>query len=696
MSVKNQGVLAVIIAHNEIEYVKLSVQILLNDLKDTGSEILVIDNYSNDGLGEWLMQQAQVSYVISDEKMEGFGQVLEVVRDQFLGDRDLLLSRANYFFTPGSIACMVAALHSREHIAAVGPIGNLLPGEQNCFPGNTYAEAVSFQSKREEEIFETAYLDMDVMLIKGSTVKELEIGYAIPQAVLRGYMKNVLKQGFHFAVAKQAVCFAVRATDDETYRPLDPELYKREKVHQLLYSFGDITYKGVHLYKYLEPDILVGINNHNKLQNTKRNIGILMWNSDDIQLSTDEEAERTRVMIENLPKKDVLFVSLLLRRMYQDECIHTAMETFISSLNEEQYLDIEYVIDLVSDSQQNIPTKNRYPVQKSTIPKLFGTEEVDKQELLEFLWLHFIQPLELTLNIKFEEDILAHCLMKASYLLKERIGYMKFYQKVIEQVEPKVIIYSHGQDMSLTYLRDTALELGIPTLEIDHGVGTVDTYHKHLVYADYLIVYSEIVAAKCRELGNDKVLGIGKPGVYDNITKPEYPYPTIVISFISSLENEIFDYAKNLAKRLDKEKYLIVYKAHSAELWKDEEMQQVEEELGNFKFMSGVLDIRDIVNLSDIVVGIRSSGIFDAMPNSMVKIIAIKDKAQNFSEAKPNEILQEVLNHDEVIMADDEEQLYQEVLNYQRGIRYRNKINSFWPSDAGERFRKLVESYLSL
>lgn len=695
MSVKNQNVLAVIIAHNEIEFVKVSIKILLDDLKDTDSEVLVVDNYSSDGLGEWLSQQNKVSYIICDEQMEGFGQVLEVVRDQFLGERDLLLLRANYFVTPGSIVCMEAALHSEENIAAVGPSGNLLPGEQKCFPGNTYTEAMDFQNKLEKEIIETAYLDMDVMLLKGGTVKELEIGYTIPQAVLRGYMKNVLKQGLHFAVAKQAVCFAVRKTDDEPYRLLEPELYKREKLHQLLYSFGDITYKGVHLYKYLEPDILVGINNHNKLQNTKRNVGILMWNSDDVLLSTDEEAERTRVVIENLPEKDVMFVSLLLRRMYQGECIHTAMETFISSLDEEQYLDIEYVFDLANDSQQNIPTKNRYPILKSTIPKLYGTEEVDKQELLEFLWANFIQPLELTLNIKFEEDILAHCLLKASYLLKERMGFMAFYRKLIQQVNPKVIIYSHGQDMSLTYLRDTALELGIPTLEIDHGVGTVDTYHKHLVYADYLIVYSEIVAVKCRELGNDRVLGIGKPGVYEQVAKPEYPYPTIVISFISSLENEIFDYATNLAKRLDKQKYLVVYKAHSAELWKNEEMQSIEEELENFKFMSGVLDIRDIVNLSDVVIGIRSSGIFDAMPHSMVKIIAIKDKAQNYSEAKPNEILQEVVNNGDIIMVEDEEQLYQEVLNYQRGIRYRDQINSLWPSDASERFRKLVESYVS-
>ena len=168
-----------------------------------------------------------------------------------------------------------------------------------------------------------------------------------------------------------------------------------------------------------------------------------------------------------------------------------------------------------------------------------------------------------------------------------------------------------------------------------------------------------------------------------------------MISFISSLENEIFDYAKNLAKRLDKEKYLIVYKAHSAELWKDEEMQQVEEELGNFKFMSGVLDIRDIVNLSDIVVGIRSSGIFDALPNYMVKIVTVRDKAENYSELKLTDTLQEVVDNGDIIMVEDEEQLYQEILNYQRGIRYRNPVNSFWPSDAGERFRKLVESYLA-
>ena len=161
------------------------------------------------------------------------------------------------------------------------------------------------------------------------------------------------------------------------------------------------------------------------------------------------------------------------------------------------------------------------------------------------------------------------------------------------------------------------------------------------MYADYLIVYSNIVAKKCRELGNDKVIGIGKPGAYAGIPEPQYKYPTIVISFISSLENEIFTYAKNLAARLDRSKYLVVYKMHSAELWSEKEKRRIEE-TENIQFIDGSLDIRELVGMSDIVVGIRSSGIFDALPFSMVKVIAFKDKADNFSEARPNEIIQEV------------------------------------------------------
>ena len=595
------AILAVMVVHNELDFVKLNTQILLDELKDTGSEIVVVDNYSDDGLQEWLVGQERVSYIICDEKIEGYGSILQVVRDQFANGRDILLLWANYFFTPGSIGLMSEALHGDKEIAAVGPVGNHFPGEQRSITGTTYEEAISIQRGLEQRSVKMAYIDMDVMLIKGSTAAALEDRVEIPQAVMRNYMKSVLRQGLCFVVEKSAICFALCDTVDEIYRAFDPYLYKQEKLHHLLYSFGDLQYKGIHLYKYLEPDILVGINDHNKLQNTKRNIGILMWNEDEVALSTDEEAERTRERIEQLPQKEVLFVTLPIRREYHGSLVHTAIETFIAALNEDKYLDLEYVI---SDNLTNIPTKNWWPIIQTTIPKIYGIQSVDRKELLQFLLYNYIIPLEKTLDIKFSEDILGRCLIKATYIMKERKAYLEFYRILIEKVAPKVIIYSHGQGRTLTYLRDIAMEYGIPTLEIDHGVGTVDTYHKHLVYADYLIVYSDIVARKCKELGNDKVIGIGKPGVYSCVPEPEYKYPTIIISFISSLENEIFTYAKNLAARLDRSKYLVIYKAHSAEFWTEEEMRRIDE-TENIQCMDGSLDIRDLVALSDIVVGIK-------------------------------------------------------------------------------------------
>lgn len=691
----SQGILLVMIAHNELDKVKINTKILREELKEINGEIIVVDNCSEDGLKEWLITEKNISYIIYDEKMMGYGKILGDIRREFGVERDILVLRANYFFTPGSIARMKSILDSNEDIAAVGPVSNIFPGEQKCCGINTYEEALGFQKElATEEFVKTVYIDMDVMLIKASTFACLQEDIDIPQAVMREYMKSVLEKKYAFAVCKGAVCFAVGATNDEPYSSFEPHIYKREKLHQLLYSFGDVTYQGVHLYKYIEPDILVGINNQNRLQKTEKNIGILMWNTDEIRMSTEEEAKTAKETIDNLPEKDVLFFTLPMRRVYQGKRIHTAIETFIASIDPEKYIDIELVPDIVDEYFESVPTKNIYPLQVSAISKLYGVEEVDRQELLEFLWVNFVHPLETILDIKIDDNVLLCCLNKAVVILKKREAYIKAYKAIIEKVKPKVIIYSHGQDMQLTYLRDTTLELGIPTLEIDHGVGTVDTYHKHLVYGDYLVVYSDIVAEKCRILGNDRVLGIGKPGAYDNINKEHSEYALKVITFVSSLECELWEYAKNLAKKLEPDKYLIVYKAHSAELWTEAEKKEVEETFRNLVIMEGTIDIRDLVNMSDVVVGIRSSAIFDALPYPMVKIITIKDKAENYSEAKPNEVLQAVVDNGEIVMVDNEEELYQEVVTFERNVMYRKEVNSFWPIDAAERFRNLVYKYL--
>lgn len=688
----NCGLLVVLIAHNELAYVKLNVEILLRELKNTDGEIVVVDNHSEDGLREWLEGQNIISYMIADEELEGYGKILGIVNEQFADDRDLLLVRANYFLTPGSLDSMQAALHGSEDIAAAGPVGNTLPGEQKCFSGNTYEETTAFADRQQMETVRTAYLDMDVMMLKGCTRGSIDVEAPIPQAAMRGYMRRVLGQGFRLAVVKKAVCFAVGSTNDEPYRALDPDLYRKEKLHHLLYSFGDVEYQGVYLYKYLEPSILIYLNDLEKEQSN--NVFTKPWPADVLFLSTEEEADKTKEILAHLPRKDVLFVTLPLRRAYGDKVIHTAIETFISGLDEEKYVDLEWYTAGNQDFWNMVPTKHMYPLVKSTVPRIYGVPDTDMEEIAKCVCERFISPLEQLLGIRFDEKFVWGLCLKSSYVLKERHCYMKFYREAIERVKPKVIIYSHGQDMALTYLRDLTLEMGIPTLEIAHGVHRVDTYHKHLVYADYNIVYSDIVAAKSLEQGNDRVIGIGKPGVYECVKQQDSPYPLIVISFISSTEKEIFPYARNLAARLDKNKYIVIYKTHLAEIFDKEEIQRIAEELGNMQIVGGELDIREVAELSDIVVGIRSSAIFDVLPYPMLKVIAVRDKMENVSEAGPNEIIEAVAAAGDIIMAEDEEQLYEEVISYKRGMRFRQDINTFWPSDARERFRALVDRYL--
>lgn len=284
--------------------------------------------------------------------------------------------------------------------------------------------------------------------------------------------------------------------------------------------------------------------------------------------------------------------------------------------------------------------------------------------------------------------------MKALYILKERNGYMQFYRKVLEKVQPKVIIYSHGEDRLLIYLRDAALEAGIPTLEIAHSVTVLGAYHKHLAYADKIVAFSSMVARQSRMSGNTHVLGIGKPGVYEELNIRQKNGLKIVVAFISSLEEELFAYARSLAEKLDKNRYQVIYKMHSAELWTDQEIQEMEKTIGNLKFVGGGLDIRDMASMSDIVVGMHSTGIFDILPYQMVKLIAIKERAEYDTPYSQKVILQEVADRGEIVMVQDEEHLYQEVIQYERGIAYRNASGCFWPADAKEKFQKLVNSYL--
>lgn len=266
------------------------------------------------------------------------------------------------------------------------------------------------------------------------------------------------------------------------------------------------------------------------------------------------------------------------------------------------------------------------------------------------------------------------CIRKLSLILKERRAFLAFYTDALKKINPKVVCYTHGEETFCCFLREAAQELDIPTVEINHGAVIKNLiYPKSLTYSDYYLTYSDILTNHMRKRGLKNVFTVGKPSIYSDINSFRQNKP-FVVSFISSLEAGFFEKAKALAEKLDKNRYIVVYKTHPIERWEEREFEQLSEEFENLVFIDGSVDVRELYEKSDIVIGIRSSGILDALPYVNIKILVLEDEYAKASLAgSVSEIFTDLNEFGDIVRVDNEETLFKEVLSYERGRDYRNK-----------------------
>lgn len=140
----------IIVADNEAEYVKLSVESIrmFADVEDLG--VTVVDNGSTDGLGEWAKEQTDITYVYMDEGRTPFGKVLNQVREALQLRGDMLVMRACLALTPRCLSGMLTTLHEGADTGAVGPVSNGLPNYQRAECFSDYEEAINGIGQLEE------------------------------------------------------------------------------------------------------------------------------------------------------------------------------------------------------------------------------------------------------------------------------------------------------------------------------------------------------------------------------------------------------------------------------------------------------------------------------------------------------------------------------------------------------------------
>lgn len=204
----------VIVAYNEVEYVKLSVESIrmFADVEDLG--VTVVDNGSADGLGEWAKEQTDITYVYVDEGRTSFGKVLNQVREALQLMGDMLVMRACLVLTPHCLFGMLKTLHESADTGAVGPMSNGLPNYQKREGFADYKEAVNGILQSEElPDKRAAELYYGAVLFKQEALEQLggfDEAFSSASYVIKDYCLRMIEKSWRLKVSGSSFLWCLR------------------------------------------------------------------------------------------------------------------------------------------------------------------------------------------------------------------------------------------------------------------------------------------------------------------------------------------------------------------------------------------------------------------------------------------------------------------------------------------------------
>lgn len=198
-----------------------------------------------------------------------------------------------------------------------------------------------------------------------------------------------------------------------------------------------------------------------------------------------------------------------------------------------------------------------------------STEEFEKK---------VIEPLENYYHICFDNKRKKQMIVFLQYSLSMRRILIPYYNFILNRSKPKVI-FIVGGDIEMGVLCVVAKKKGIPVVELQHGAVSQLSPHynfqtkiKYGAYPDYVFVYSESEKRRCRfPIDLSRVIPVGYPEL-DEYTKKAANHKSKIknILIISSVEEEVMQFARELADKIDRTRYRVVYKLHPIEYgnWK--------------------------------------------------------------------------------------------------------------------------------
>ena len=335
----------------------------------------------------------------------------------------------------------------------------------------------------------------------------------------------------------------------------------------------------------------------------------------------DENVLKNQLLISH---KDVLIINHPRRAKQGDyyKCLYTDewLKNFARSY---------YVFEMKYDGKihyKPVKTENLRYIDKDKFIKIFNKKycfdsyrsdcEKCANELIQILEQEF----KVNLPYRYKKDIkqLVYNMSVNREIVRDYYGY------ILERIRPKVIIYVIGYGFDQMILAELGKEMGIPTIELEHG----HMSRGHLAYnfrnhsmlkafPDYLFVTGQHDKDTVRApLDDDHICVVGSPELDAKIDYYKKnlsgKHKKIIITFISSGEAEIAEAAMELCGKLDGGKYHVYLKLHPSEYTNWRRKYRNIEKTGLHVVDDSKHDIHYYLAVSDFVIGITSTALFEA------------------------------------------------------------------------------------
>ena len=328
---------------------------------------------------------------------------------------------------------------------------------------------------------------------------------------------------------------------------------------------------------------------------------------------------------------------------------------------------------------------------KSTIQNiLFGNVNSEDKKEIE----NFINFLKKELPVKLDENFYKALQKKLLFTSSELKYFERGCKKKFLKIKPKILILQDAHYGGYGLISKWAKDLGIKVAEFQHGViveahpaynfGSA-VFHsveckKHL--PDYLLTYGQFWNDHMRTPAVKIV--VGNPHLslalekFKNEKRQNGNKKILIISE-GTINSPLVQLTKELEKKLQNEKYEIIYRIHPEEIASEEGYK----ELYTCKnvTISKTGDIYDLFFNSDYVVGSASTALFEA--NAFHKIIFIYDTFISRLYI-PSEL---------GIWFKDADELYYKIKNITE-VNSKENMDYYWADNWSQNYKKFIDSVL--